>query len=95
MAFDWMHPRIPDSFRASWPDKGREAARREIRERASLLMRLGRTKKEAAARCRQNLEWDWDLSGKPPLLGEVDGLVDEVYRRTLMLDPTSGSTTRR
>ena len=87
MSFDWMQPHIPEGCRARWAEAGCEATRRAVREQAALLMRLGRTKKEAAARCKQNLRWEWELTGgKPPLLGEVDQLVDEVYRRTLSLD---------
>ncbi|MFW5921046.1 MAG: hypothetical protein ACOCUS_04345 [Polyangiales bacterium] len=95
MSFDWMHPQIPESWRARWPEQGREAARNAVREQAALLMRLGRTKKAAAARCKQNLRWEWELTGgKPPLLADVDDLVDEVYRRTLTLDPQGGASTR-
>lgn len=89
MPFDWYHVRSTASAGARARQGSLDAQRREVRERASLLMRLGRSKADAAARCRQNLRWQYELRGESPVLGEVDGLVDEVYGRTLTLDPRS------
>jgi hypothetical protein len=94
MPFEWLQPRVPTQWRARWPERAREAAREAIREQAALLMRLGRSRAEAAARCRQNLQWEFELHGRPALQDEVQSLVDEVYRRTRTLDPQSAPSKR-
>jgi len=55
--------------------------RRELEERAALLHRLGFSAKQAKHRLRSNVEWDFELSAKPKHVGEVDKIVDAVYRR--------------
>jgi hypothetical protein len=83
-----MHGKVRNGARGKASARAREVKRQEVRERAALLLRLGRTREEAVARCRQNLRWDYALHGEPELLGEVEKIVSDVYRRTLSLDPT-------
>jgi hypothetical protein len=72
----WEVKRVPGN------SERREAMfRRELEERAALLHRLGYSAKHAKQRLRANVEWDFDLSKKPKHLGEVDRIVDSVYRR--------------
>ena len=88
MSFEWYEVSVGGSQREDWPSKHAEAQRREVRERAALLMRLGRTKDEAVHRCRQNIEWQYELRGGASVASEVQTLVDEVFGRTLTLDPS-------
>jgi len=76
----WEVKRVPGN------SETREAMlRRELEERAALLFRLGYSAKHAKQRLRANVEWDFELSQKhkvtPKHLGEVDRIVDSVYRR--------------
>ena len=76
----WEAKRVPGS-----PEKREAMFRRELEERAALLHRLGYSAKQAKHRLRANVEWDFELSQKnkvtPKHLGEVDRIVDSVYRR--------------
>ena len=87
MSFEWYESTAPRAFPDSWAARSREATRLEIRERAALLMRLGRTSSEAVERCKQNIRWQYSGEPDAALIGEVDGLVTEVFGRTLTLDP--------
>lgn len=87
MAFDWLESKRTDALTKRCRERATEARKREVRDRAALLMRLGRTKKEAVRRCRQNFDWEWEMHAPCPGMSEVEGLVDEVYRRSLTLDP--------
>lgn len=55
--------------------------RREIEDRAGLLFRLGYPVKSAKARLQASVAWDFELHGRPKHAGEVDKIVDAVYRR--------------
>jgi hypothetical protein len=81
MPFPWLQSKIVPEFAASLPERRKEMQRREVRERAALLMRLGRSRKEATATCRANLEWEFDGMAAPEVLGEIDALVEQVYTR--------------
>jgi hypothetical protein len=55
--------------------------RRELEERAGLLYRLGYSAKRCKARLAGNVGWDFELHGRPRHAGDVDKIVDAVYRR--------------
>jgi hypothetical protein len=55
--------------------------RREIEERAALLYRLGFTAKQCKSRLQASVAWDFELHGRPKHAGEIDKIVDAVYRR--------------
>ncbi len=88
MTFEWYEVKKVDEVRAQWSARGADAQRREVRERAALLMRMGRSKAEAVSRCKQNIDWQYELRGAASISKEVKRLVDEVYGRTLTLDPS-------
>jgi hypothetical protein len=79
--FIWLES--PRSKRAQKSAKAaREAmVRQELEERASLLFRLGYSKKRTRARLRENVAWDFELSEAPKSAAEIDAIVDAVYRR--------------
>ena len=54
---------------------------RELEERAGLLMRLRHDKAYVKARLLANVQWDFEMNGKPTHLGQVDKLVDDVFAR--------------
>ena len=87
MSFDWYESTSPKSFPGNWAERAREATRHEVRERAALLMRLGRTQDQAIERCQQNIRWQYGAGSSASVLDEVEGLVQEVFGRTLTLDP--------
>ena len=73
-------PRTPEQLASQ--KANREAMyRRELEERAGLLLRLGRSASFIKARLTANTAWDFDLHGKPLPAAEVDKIVDTVARR--------------
>ena len=78
MQFPWL---ISDVKKTVDRDHTLDVLRVEIRRRAALLHRLGRTQSEAAERCRDNLSWEYEVHGNCVIGAEVDDLVAEVYRR--------------
>ncbi|MEW5851188.1 MAG: hypothetical protein AB2A00_20540 [Myxococcota bacterium] len=81
MPFPWLHSQLPTELTKTFKDAALDAYRREVRERAALLHHLGYPREHAVARCRQNLEWEYQLHGKAPILDELNALVDAVYKR--------------
>ena len=79
--FDWMTPTTPPRKTTSGSDRRGEMLRHDLEERASLLFRLGFSRKRCQARLKANLAWDFELSGRPPSATEIDRVVDAVYRR--------------
>ena len=62
--------------------RAREAMyRRELEERAALLLRLGCKPAQIKSRLAANVAWDFELSSKPGHAAEVDKIVDAVVRR--------------
>jgi len=76
-----MESGVPEPFRERYPRRAAEGFRREIRDRAGILMRLGRSEDQARFRCRRNVDWELELSDRPAFAGEVDSLVKNVYSR--------------
>jgi hypothetical protein len=62
-------------------ERRRAMYRREIEDRAALLMRLGHKAADVKARLRKSVDWDFDLHKSPEHAGEVDRIVDDVYKR--------------
>ena len=81
MSFPWLQITTSNSLRKAQQAKAMDMFRQEIKKRASLLLHLGWTQKDATARCKANLSWEFELHGKPPIAGEIDALVGEVFRR--------------
>jgi hypothetical protein len=79
--FVW--PQIPRSKQeAERSAQAREAMyRRELEDRAALLLRLGRSPSFVKTRLAANVAWDFDLHGRPPHAAEVDKIVDATVRR--------------
>ena len=55
--------------------------RKEIEDRAGLLLRLGHTARDVKARLKKSVDWDFDLQDTPDHASEVDRIVDDVYKR--------------
>jgi hypothetical protein len=81
MPFPWLQVPTSTSLKQSQRAKAVDMFRTEVKKRAELLMHLGHSQKNVAARCRDYLSWEFELNGKPPIAGEVDALVGEVFRR--------------
>jgi hypothetical protein len=62
-------------------EQRRAMYRKEIEDRAGLLLRLGYKAREVKARLHKAVDWDFDLQEVPDHAGEVDRIVDEVYKR--------------
>lgn len=81
MSFDWMVPKVGQAVRERAGARTREAGKRELRERARILMNLGYSRAEATARCKRTLEWEHDSGPGSSLAKDVDAIVGEVYDR--------------
>ena len=62
-------------------EQRRAMYRKEIEERAGLLLRLGYQAGAVKSRLKKSVDWDFDLQDKPDHAGEVDRIVDDVYKR--------------
>ncbi len=62
-------------------EQRRAMYRREIEDRAALLMRLGHKAADVKARLKKSVDWDFDMNEAPDHAGEVDRIVDDVYKR--------------
>jgi len=62
-------------------EQRRAMYKKEIEDRAGLLLRLGYQARDVKARLRKTVDWDFDLQDKPDHAGEVDRIVDDVYKR--------------
>lgn len=81
MSFSWMNADVPRAYQETSAGKALAQYRDEVKKRAALLMHLGFSEAETAARCRENIEWDFELNGRCPVADEVPELVKAVYRR--------------
>jgi hypothetical protein len=54
--------------------------KKEIEDRAGLLLRLGYKAVDVKSRLRKSVDWDFDLSDVPDHASEVDRIVDDVYK---------------
>lgn len=59
----------------------KETFKKEIEERAALLMRLGYKAKDVKSRLKKSVDWDFDFSKEPDHGSEVDRIVDDVFKR--------------
>ena len=55
--------------------------KKEVEERAGLLLRLGYKAADVKSRLHKSVDWDFDLQDAPEHASEVDRIVDEVYKR--------------
>jgi hypothetical protein len=55
--------------------------RKELEDRAALLMRLGHSAGDVKTRLKKTVAWDFDLQDKPKHAAEVDRIVESVYKR--------------
>ena len=62
-------------------EQRRAMFKKEIEDRAGLLLRLGYKAGDVKSRLRKSVDWDFDLSDVPDHAGEVDRIVDDVYKR--------------
>ena len=79
MPFPWYDPDVPIEY-AVRPERATQMYLSEMRERAALLMRLGYSKEEAAARLRGNVRWDFELHRRPTHLDKVAEVVEAVFQ---------------
>jgi hypothetical protein len=62
-------------------EQRRAMYRKEIEDRAGLLLRLGYQARDVKARLKKSVDWDFDLQNTPDHASEVDRIVDDVYKR--------------
>jgi len=62
-------------------ERRRAMYRREVEDRAGLLLRLGYTAKAVKVRLHKSVDWDFDMHKAPDHAAEVDRIVDDVYKR--------------
>ena len=77
--FPWHDAQVPAGVSASFQDKFLDMHRRELKDRASMLRRLGYPREETLRRCEAYAEWEFEPFHSSPLHKEIATLVDEVY----------------
>jgi len=80
-AFPYYAYEVPAALHHTFAARAHEMSRREIAERAGILMRLGHSQADVTARLKQYVAWEFELHGKPAVAAEVDDLVAQVYAR--------------
>ena len=70
----------PHPFKRS-AERRQQMYKKEIEDRAALLMRLGHSAKDVKARLKKSVDWDFDLQDAPKHADDVDKIVDGVYKR--------------
>jgi hypothetical protein len=70
----------PTAYKRS-AERRREMFKKEVEDRAGLLLRLGHNAADVKQRLRRTVAWDFELPHRPDQAGEVDRIVDEVYKR--------------
>lgn len=77
--FPWHDAQVPAGVSASFGDKFLDMHRRELKDRASMLRRLGYPREETLRRCEAYAEWEFEPFHSSPLHKEIAALVDEAY----------------
>jgi len=62
-------------------EQRRAMYKKEIEDRAGLLLRLGYTARDVKSRLKKTVDWDFDMNESPDHAGDVDRIVDDVYKR--------------
>jgi len=80
MPFCWMNEKAEERVQSTGSAAREDATIVEIRDRASMMRRLGHSKADALHRCMGNLAWAYSVSGQPAVSpARVRKLVNEVY----------------
>jgi hypothetical protein len=80
LPFDWWVPRSGAS-RAEQAQTRERMYLRELHDRARLLAQLNYGAEEVKARLRNRVAWDFELHQRPSFAAQIDGIVDDVFRR--------------
>ena len=70
----------PGQFKQA-AERRRAMYRRELEERAALLLRLGHHAADVKRRLQRSVAWDFELQPSPDHANDVDHIVDEVFKR--------------
>lgn len=81
MSFPYYQSNIPAALTSTFGARAEEMARREVAERAGLLMRLGYGQAEVVSRIKAYLAWEYSEAGKPPVGADLESLVAGVFGR--------------
>jgi hypothetical protein len=79
MPFPWYHAKLPAQLTSTFSARLASMQRRGVQEHAALLRSLGKNRAHALARCRANIQWEYELAAPPSVLGEIQQIVDKVY----------------
>lgn len=77
--FDWHVPKIPGRVQDGFREQALLHKRAELRERASLLRRLGYSESETLRRLSAYDAWEYEPFHSSPLATEIARLVAEIY----------------
>lgn len=70
----------PGQFKQA-AERRRAMFRRELEERATLLLRLGHRAADVKQRLKRAVAWDFELQPRPDQVNDVDHIVDDVFKR--------------
>lgn len=81
--FDYLNSDLSESFNKSVSARSDEMFEKEVTERAHLLYNLKYSAKEAVARIRSNIEWEFDHTWNkddPAILKRLDSIVKGYFK---------------
>jgi hypothetical protein len=80
MTFPYYQVCFPTELTSTYATRALDMARREVSERAAILMRLGYAQSDVAARIKSYVAWEHSVAaGKPAVAAEVDALVAAAF----------------
>lgn len=82
--FDYLNSNVSRPFNDKVLVRSEEMFKREVLERARLLYNLKYSSKDAIARIKDNLSWEFDgtwTNRLPAIFEQIDGLVKSVYKK--------------
>lgn len=80
--FVWLNAPLPKALQATFAAKFLAMHQHEIKERASLLRRLGYDQATVQNRLERYMVWEYEPFHRPALIGVVSKLVTAVYAPT-------------
>jgi hypothetical protein len=81
MSFPWWTPARNTQFGAKVPALQHQMHVSDLHTRASLLLRLGRSRDEVVATLRAYVRWDFSRLDAPKVEAEIESIVDGIVAR--------------
>ena len=75
-----MNYELPSAVADRFSEAASEMLRKEVRERAHRLRRLGYSKKQVTDWLKDNVAWEYELTPTPKVAKEIQKLAGEAFK---------------